>query len=99
MDEEITNWTQLYQQQEISMTTLTVELTRVRGRDREVRMSDRHLRLHMGSRRLCIGPRRESLQETEKDTQFWASTRDDLHVDEGRATTRSSSCRRTGLRA
>ena len=34
MDEEITNWRQLYQQQEVTMTKLTVELTRIRGRDR-----------------------------------------------------------------
>jgi len=34
MDEEMTNWSQLYQQQEISMTTLTIELARIRGRDR-----------------------------------------------------------------
>lgn len=34
MDEEITNWKNLYQQQEISMNTLSIELTRVRGRDR-----------------------------------------------------------------
>ena len=40
MDEEITNWSQLYQQQEISMTTLSVELTRVRGRDRRRYLAD-----------------------------------------------------------
>jgi len=34
MDDEMTNWTQLYQEQELSMTPLAVELTRVRGRDR-----------------------------------------------------------------
>lgn len=33
MDEDITNWKQLYQQQEVSMTTLTMELIRLRRRD------------------------------------------------------------------
>jgi len=40
MDEEITNWKQLYQQQDISITTLSVELTRVRGRDRRRYLAD-----------------------------------------------------------
>ena len=34
MNDDITTWKQLYQKQEVSMTTLTLELVRLRGRDR-----------------------------------------------------------------
>ena len=34
MNDDITTWKQLYHKQEVSMTTLTLELVRLRGRDR-----------------------------------------------------------------